>query len=78
MRVTYTINTETHSFETQQEEDLRELAQEIETHIREQHAQLAQQPELPTAIADGVLDSLADNSDEIVLGELLRPEAKEG
>jgi hypothetical protein len=70
MRVTYAVNGEANDYETHEEEDLRDLVTEIEQYVREQHAELKDEARLPMVIADGVLNSLCDDADEITLGEL--------
>ncbi|MBA2247447.1 MAG: hypothetical protein H0W23_04905 [Chloroflexia bacterium] len=69
MLVTYTANRESHAFETEQQEDLREMAQEIERYLRAQHPDLDADGRLPIVVADGLLNGLAEEvADEVALG----------
>ncbi|TAK28817.1 MAG: hypothetical protein EPO21_21925 [Chloroflexota bacterium] len=72
MQVTYTVNGQSFMFEPQEEENLCDLAREVEEHVRAQHEELYENPYLSVIVADGVLNSLADDSADITLGELTR------
>jgi len=70
MRIIYALDGQPGLCETSQEEDLREMAREIEEHLQAQHPALAEDDYLPIKIADGLLNSLADDGEEVDLGEL--------
>lgn len=72
MQVTYAINGERFALETSAEEDLSELAVEIERHVRQQHPALGENSHLAVVIADRLLNDLSDDREELTLGELTR------
>lgn len=70
MHVHYQVEGEAHSYTLQAEDDLREICREIEAHVRAAHPAVGSNPGLSIRIADGVLNGLADNSEELTLDEL--------
>jgi hypothetical protein len=70
MLVTYHFAEERHTLETREEEDLRDLMTEIVQELCVRHPELRGGPRLTVAVADGLLDSLAEDCEEIALGEL--------
>lgn len=70
MKINYTLNGEQHELETVCEDDLREMAQDVEARLREQHPELQNDPNLPIRVADGLLNSLCLDAEEIELPEL--------
>lgn len=70
MNVSYRIHDETQEIYVQDEDDLKILFENIETELRARHAEVDQNPDVLVIIATGLLNALADNQDEIVLGEL--------
>ena len=70
MRVSYSVNGKPFGFEAQEEDDLRTLSVEITERVQAQHAELEANTYLPILITNGLLDSLADDAEEVALGEL--------
>jgi hypothetical protein len=70
MNVTYTVEGSEFSTEVPSSDDLAELAQAIESHVRESHPELHDRPHLAERITGGLLDSLAAEAAEVSLGEL--------
>jgi len=72
MKVTYTADGQPYEFDIESDEDLREITREIERHLLLQHSDLQHDQGLPLVITDGVLNSIAEERSEIVLGDLSR------
>lgn len=70
MRITYSVNEEQHDLDVAEEEDLAVMAQQIEAQLRAKHPELQARPDLPVKVADGLLNSLADDGEEVVLGDI--------
>lgn len=70
MKVTYTLRGTAHELNTSESEDLREMAREIESQLHGEHDELQGDADLPVRIADGLLNSLSLNAEEIELLEL--------
>lgn len=70
MRVIYSLRSEPHSMETDEHEDLRQLVRQIEQQLRAWHEELQHDEALLVVITDALLNNLADDAEEITLGEL--------
>jgi carbonic anhydrase len=70
MRITYTVSGQAGECQTQEDEDLREMAREIEEHVRGSHENLREDTLLPIRVADGLLNCLVYDAEEGDLGEL--------
>lgn len=69
MNVSYTIQGEPHTLQAEGD-GLPELMSDITGQLGQRHEVLAANPELLNLIADGLLNSLADDSDAVDIGEL--------
>lgn len=72
MHIGYTINGEPFAFEAEEEDDLRALAAEVAERIQSQHPDFPPSGLLSVLIADGLLNSLAEDAEQVTLGELAR------
>ncbi len=70
MKITYLLNGEQNELETSCEDDLREMAQDVEARLRQQHPELQDDPNLPIRVADGLLNSLCLDAEQVELPEL--------
>lgn len=71
MKVHYSTNNTSHSFDLPELDDLREIIPAIEQHLLSEHPELGTNHRLPILVSDGVLDCLAEEQEEITLGELV-------
>jgi hypothetical protein len=70
MVITYLVRREPHTLEVCEEEDLRHLVEEVWQELQARHPELGGEPGLRPRLIDGLLNGLADGSEEIALGEL--------
>lgn len=72
MLVTFTVRGAPATYEMREENDVREMAREIEAHIRTNHSEAARET-LLVLVMDALLNGLADGSEEVDLGEITTP-----
>ena len=70
MRVHYQLAGTAHDFDTDAE-DLSAMCRNIEDHLRLSHPELSDLRFLTERIADGMLNALAGDAEEVELGDLL-------
>lgn len=70
MKIFYRIAAETFQLVVDEADDLSIYVQEILTALHDQHPELPKGPQLQVVVIEGLLDALADQQDEIELGDL--------
>ena len=70
MQVTYMLSGALYTLELETGDDLQEILSGTDRALRSQHPELANAPNLLVTVTDGILNGLADDSNEIFLGEL--------
>jgi len=72
MLIKYTLSSQAHEFDISDSDDLAVLCSETEDRLRSDHPEFADEEYLTQRVADALLNGLADDKQEVDLGDLSR------